>query len=128
MSTPLTYLAKKHRQEFVDFLFAANLVNKMHISRHFCERLAERGIEMNDILRMLLPLIKIFRSQPDVIHRRFCVKWRNFTLFADIVRGPVSGERRIDLKTAYKFEHPYREFYDELIKLPDIVTAYSEEK
>lgn len=126
MYSDIVYQAKKHRKQFVDFLFAAQLVNQLHISRHFCERLAERGMEMGDILKMLVPLITIFRSNPDLLHRRYCVKWRNFTLFADIVRGPVSGDRRIDLKTAYKYEHPRSEFYDELIKLPDLVTIPKE--
>jgi hypothetical protein len=63
----------------------------------------ERNLEAVDVLRMLIPVIKDFRETTYNV-RSYCVRWKQYSLFAMITVGAVTGKRQITLKTIYDRE------------------------
>lgn len=93
-------VVKHERNKFIEMMHRAGLGHVAYPSKHFFERLVERNLEAVDALRMLAPVIAEFRGTTYNL-RSYAVRWKNFSLFALITVGPVSGKRQIVLKTIY---------------------------
>jgi hypothetical protein len=102
ISSNPTFMSRVNHERnlFIELLYAANINSMVYPSKHFFERLVERNLEAVDALRMLAPVIKDFRETTYNL-RSYAVRWKNFSLFALIDTGPVTGVRRIVLKTIY---------------------------
>lgn len=96
-------VVKHERNKFIELMDKANLLHMIYPSKHFFERVVERNLEAVDVLRMLVPVIKEFRETTYNV-RSYCVRWKQYSLFAVFTVGPVSGRRQITLKTMYDRE------------------------
>lgn len=105
----------RQRNWFIELLHSANVGNIVYPSKHFFERVVERNLEALDVLRMITPVIHEFRGSSYNI-RSYCIQWKQFRIHAAIDVGPVTGVRRIILKTVYDFD-PTHEQFDVTIKI-----------
>jgi hypothetical protein len=90
----------RERNRFIELMGQAKLLHTIYPSKHFFERVVERNLEAVDVLRMLVPVIQDYRGTTYNL-RSYCVRWKQYKLFAMITVGPVSGRRQITLKTIY---------------------------
>ena len=88
------------RKAFIELIWKAKVGDIIYPSTHFFERVVERNLEAVDILRMLVPVIRDFRATT-FNDRTYCVRWREFSLFAKIDFGCVTQKRKLVLKTIY---------------------------
>jgi len=91
---------RRERNTFNELLRRAKVDGIIYPSRHFFERAVERNLQMVDLLYMLVPVLKEFREST-FNDRTFCIRWKEFRLFADIRIGDISGKRQIVMKTIY---------------------------
>ena len=98
---PLFLSKVKHeRNKFIELMEQAKCMHIIYPSKHFFERVVERNLEAVDVLRMLVPVIKEFRETTYNV-RSYAITWKQYSMFALINTGPVSGKRQITLKTIY---------------------------
>lgn len=104
------------RAEFDALLKRAKCDDFVYISRHFVERIVERGLQtkVDIIFIMLAQVIKQYRSTT-YESRTYCVKHKTYSLSACIETGVVTGKRKLVAKTFFdSFSDLY---YDEFITL-----------
>lgn len=89
------------RNEFIEIAHRMGIGHTVYPSKHFFERVVERGLEALDVAFMLVPVIKEFKGTTYNL-RTFCVLWKQYKLVAMITTGVVSGQRRIVLKTVFE--------------------------
>ena len=100
---------KHQRNLFVELMQRMDMLHQIYPSKHFFERVVERNLEAIDIGYMLVPVIRDFRGST-YNARSYCVKWKQFRLFAQITLGPVSGKRQLTLKTIYDKDVEEKDF------------------
>ncbi len=100
---------KHQRHLFIELMEKMGMLHQIYPSKHFFERVVERNLESVDVGFMLVPVIKDFRGST-YNARTYCVKWKQFRLFAQITLGPVTGKRQLCLKTIYDRDVEERDF------------------
>lgn len=100
---------RRERNVFNELLHRANIDDIIYPSRHFFERVVERDLNSVDLLYMLVPVLKDYRENT-FNDRRFCIRWKEHRLFANIRLGEISGKRMIVLKTIYDKDVDERDF------------------
>ena len=96
-------VVKHERHKFIELMEKCNVLHMIYPSKHFFERVVERNLEAVDVMRMLVPAIREFRSTTYNV-RSYALRWKQYSLFAEITVGPVTGKRQITLKTIYDGE------------------------
>ena len=91
---------KKQRHAFIELMDKINMLHQIYPSKHFFERVVERNLETVDVGIMLVPIIRDFRETTFNV-RSYCVKWKQYRLFARVAVGPVTNKRQLVLKTIY---------------------------
>lgn len=91
---------KQERHQFIELMDKCGLLHQIYPSQHFFERVIERNLEAVDVLRMLVPVIAEYRGTT-YNRRSYAIRWKQYSLFALINVGPVTGKRQIILKTIY---------------------------
>jgi hypothetical protein len=105
LSSNPTFMSTMHheRNRFIELIHRCKLDHAVYPSKHFFERVVERNLDAGIVLEMIVPIIKEFRETTYNV-RSYTIQWRQHCLFAMIEIGPVSGNRRIILKTLYDRE------------------------
>lgn len=88
------------RATMVEYLARAGVNGIVYMSKHLAERAVERNIDPIEALQLAAPVIKEFR-QSTFNSREFLVSRGIISLAASIDVGPVTGKRRVVLKTIY---------------------------
>ena len=90
--------ANTKRASLNAILIRSKIDKIVYPSFHLVERMVERNIDVVDVARMTVPIVKYFRET--TFNDRSClVLWRDLKLAADIRIGTVTGKRSIILKT-----------------------------
>lgn len=103
------------RSNFNKIAKEAKVDKFVYPSKHFFERVVERNLSALDAFAMMVPVIREFRNST-YNQRSFCVIWKQYKLFANFTVGPISGERKICMKTMYDRDIDESNF-DVVIKL-----------
>lgn len=93
------------RASFISLLKRAGVDSTVYASKHFCERVVERNLEIVDVLHLITPVIREHRETTYNI-RRYIIQWRDIGLVAEINIGPISKKRQVILKTIYDKIYP----------------------
>lgn len=109
MSNLFLSKVERERSKFVELLFKTNLNKKVYPSKHFFERVVERGLYSVDILEMLIPVLHEYRTTT-FNDRTFCIRLKQHKMVACIKMGAISGERIIVLKTIFDKEVDEKDF------------------
>lgn len=96
-------VVKKERHAFIQLMEKIGMLHQIYPSKHFFERVVERNLETVDVGIMLVPIIRDFRETTFNV-RSYCVKWKQFRLFAKISVGSVTNRRQLVLKTIYDID------------------------